>query len=165
MGRVCKIPNREMTHKRVSFQTSCDPTVEQEAMKTFLVFESGESGDLNFNEFQGAVQDLGLDLGAENVRALFRQVDNDGNGKVDFEEFLKLIRNKQKYAPDQEESDDPNLQIFKMFDKDGSGSLSASEWLSVMNLMGLKTTPDEASQIFATVDKDGDGRISLQEFI
>ena len=34
-----------------------------------------------------------------------------------------------------------------------------------MNLMGLKTTPAEASQIFATVDKDGDGRISLQEFI
>ena len=27
--------------------------------------------------------------------------------------------------------EDPNLKIFKMFDKDGSGSLSAHEWLSV----------------------------------
>ena len=68
---------------------------------------------------------------------MFRQVDNDGNGKVDFEEFLKLIRKKQKYASNPEESDDPNLQIFKMFDKDGSGSLSASEWLSVRHIYNV----------------------------
>ena len=56
-----------MVHKRVSFQTSCDPTVEVEAMKTFLVFESGESGDLNFNEFQGAVEEIGLNMGDQRV--------------------------------------------------------------------------------------------------
>ena len=46
--------------KRVSFQTSVDPTVEEEAMKTFLVFESGDSGDLSYNEFQQAVHDMGM---------------------------------------------------------------------------------------------------------
>ena len=53
--------------KRVSFQTSVDPTVEEEAMKTFLVFESGDSGDLSFNEFQQAVQNMGMDTDAKQV--------------------------------------------------------------------------------------------------
>ena len=82
-----------------------------------------------------------------------------------------------------EKTVDPNNQIFQMFDKDGSGLLSTSEWiavrqilqnliimtymtmLQVMNLMGLKTTPEEAAQLFATVDKNGDGKIDLKEFI
>eukprot|EP00092_Neocalanus_flemingeri_P015728 GFUD01017026.1.p1 GENE.GFUD01017026.1~~GFUD01017026.1.p1 ORF type:complete len:166 (-),score=59.46 GFUD01017026.1:227-724(-) len=152
------------TVRKVCFQTSTDSSVEEEAMKTFLVFESGDSGDLSFNEFQQAVDEMGMDLEAKKVQNLFRQVDTDGNGKVDFEEFLKLMKHKQKKTATKE-SEDPNMQIFQMFDKDGSGSLSSQEWLEVMNLMGLKTTKEEAAQLFSSVDKNGDGRIGLQEFI
>ena len=53
--------------KRVSFQTSVDPTVEEEAMKTFLVFESGDSGDLSYNEFQQAIQNMGMHTDAKQV--------------------------------------------------------------------------------------------------
>ena len=53
--------------KKVSFKTSVDPTVEAEAMKTFLVFESGESGDLSFNEFQQAVVEMGFDKDTKEV--------------------------------------------------------------------------------------------------
>ena len=61
--------------KRVSFQTSVDPTVEEEAMKTFLVFESGDSGDLSFNEFQQAVQNMGMDTDAKQVLVkLYRSI-------------------------------------------------------------------------------------------
>ena len=62
---------------------------------------------------------------------MFKQVDKDGNGKVDFEEFLKLIRKRGEQDSGEESKADPNLRIFKMFDKDGSGSLSQKEWLSV----------------------------------
>ena len=66
----------EMAHKRVSFQTSCDPTVEDEAMRTFLVFESGESGDLNFNEFQGAVEQIGISIGDQKVIQYLGEIKN-----------------------------------------------------------------------------------------
>ena len=33
-------------------QTSVDPSVEESALKTFVVFEKGDSGDLTFNQFQ-----------------------------------------------------------------------------------------------------------------
>ena len=61
-------------------------------------------------------------------------MDSDGNGKVDFEEFLKLVRQKEKKAA-LYKSSDPDLEIFKMFDKDGSGSLSSNEWLTVRKIL------------------------------
>ena len=61
-------------------------------------------------------------------------MDSDGNGKVDFEEFLKLVRHKEKKAAS-DKCSDPDLEIFKMFDKDGSGSLSSNEWLSVRKIL------------------------------
>ena len=57
---------------------------------------------------------------------MFGEVDIDGNGKVDFEEFLKLARKKRLF-----QADDPNLTMFKMFDEDKTGSLTSSEWISV----------------------------------
>ena len=48
--------------RRVCFQTSTDESVEQEAMRTFLIFESGDSGNLSFHEFREAVQRLGLNM-------------------------------------------------------------------------------------------------------
>ena len=64
---------------------------------------------------------------------MFGEVDIDGNGKVDFEEFLKLVRNKKPYH-----SDDPNLTMFKMFDEDKTGSLTSSEWISVGKVFSLQ---------------------------
>ena len=58
--------------KRVSFQTSVDPTVEEEAMKTFLVFESGDSGDLSYNEFQQAGQNMGMDRDTDAKQVLVK---------------------------------------------------------------------------------------------
>ena len=64
-------------------------------------------------------------------------MDSDGNGKVDFEEFLKLVRHREKKAGSDKFSD-ADLEIFKMFDKDGSGSLSPNEWLSVRKILYKK---------------------------
>jgi len=33
-------------------QTSVDPSVEEKALKTFVVFERGDSGDLTYNQFK-----------------------------------------------------------------------------------------------------------------
>ena len=64
------------------------------------------------------------------MRNLFSKVDTDGNGKIDFEEFLKLMKHREKKTA-AEKTVDPNNQIFQMFDKDGSGLLSTSEWIAV----------------------------------
>lgn len=51
------------------------------------------------------------------------EIDIDGNGEIDFEEFLQLMHKKIK-----EEQDDLDVvEAFRVFDKDGNGYISAAE--------------------------------------
>lgn len=51
------------------------------------------------------------------------QVDADGNGKIDFPEFLTMMGRKIRDTDSEEEI----KEAFKVFDKDGNGFISAAE--------------------------------------
>ena len=54
--------------------------------------------------------------------------------------------------------------VFKMFDLDGDGLITADELVSVLAELGEDVTPDEAAARIRKGDTDGDGRIGLAEF-
>ena len=84
--------NKPKKKKAVQFKVETQESTEVDnAMKLFLVFEQGESGVLSFTEFNEAIHEIGLDPSSEQVKRLFNRVDSDGNGRIDFEEFLKLF--------------------------------------------------------------------------
>ncbi|KAI3453170.1 hypothetical protein Pfo_009833 [Paulownia fortunei] len=56
-------------------------------------------------------------------------------------------------------------QVFKKFDVNGDGKISASELGSIMGSLGHPATEEELSIMIQEVDSDGDGFIDLQEFI
>ena len=62
------------------------------------------------------------------MEKLFKKIDLDGNGSVDFEEFLMLFKFKQYLGKEEETS---TKKMFDMFDKDQTGYLSVEEWLQV----------------------------------
>ena len=64
------------------------------------------------------------------MEKLFKKIDVDGNGSVDFEEFLLLFKFKQYLG---EEEDKQTKKMFDMFDKDQTGYLSVDEWLQVIS--------------------------------
>ena len=49
-----------------------------------------------FSEFVRCHENDDAQLKSNKVRRLFREVDEDGNGKVDFEEFLGLVGQRSK---------------------------------------------------------------------
>ncbi|XP_073144854.1 probable calcium-binding protein CML25 [Henckelia pumila] len=56
-------------------------------------------------------------------------------------------------------------QVFKKFDVNGDGKISASELGSIMGSLGSPATEEELSIMIREVDSDGDGFINLQEFV
>ncbi|CAN6993116.1 unnamed protein product [Brassica oleracea var. botrytis] len=60
-------------------------------------------------------------------------------------------------------ADAEHERIFKKFDTDGDGKISAAELEEALKKLG-SVTPDDVTRMMAKIDTDGDGNISFQEF-
>lgn len=88
----------------------------------------------------------------------FKSADTDGSGALDFGEWCAATINKRALL------NETNLKsAFAMFDKDGGGSIEASE---ISAILGRGISKDEAiwADIIKEVDTNGDGKIDFSEF-
>jgi calmodulin len=70
---------------------------------------------------------------------MINEVDEDGSGTIDFEEFLVMMSKKVKLSDEEEDL----KEAFKVFDRNGDGSISAIEFRHVMTNLGEKLTDEE----------------------
>lgn len=92
------------------------------------------------------------------VNRIMAEVDSDHNGYIDYTEFLKATLDMRKLL-----SSDNLKAAFRMFDRDGSGSISANELKRILE-GGVSSDDKVWSDIIVQVDQNGDGEIDLQEF-
>ncbi len=92
---------------------------------------------------------------------MINEVDVDGNGSIDFPEFLSLMARKMKDTDTEEEL----VEAFRVFDRDGNGLISAAELWHVMTNLGEKLTDEEVDEMIKEADLDGDGHINYEEFV
>ncbi|KAL0581448.1 translation elongation factor EF1B gamma [Marasmius crinis-equi] len=107
------------------------------------------------------MRSLGQNPSEVELQDMINEVDVDGNGTIDFHEFLAMMA-KKVHAGDSEEE---IKQAFKVFDKDGSGSISAAELRHVMESLGERLSDAEIDAMMKEADVDGDGTISYNEFV
>ena len=116
-------------------------------------------GKLSKDEIKnGYMTYFGKNLTDEQIDDMFSQVDADGNGEIDYSEFVAATMNEKNLL-----SNNKLQTAFKMFDKDGGGSISTDE---IKQVLSFGQNLDEAvvQQIIEQVDKNGDGEISYEEF-
>lgn len=66
---------------------------------------------------------------------------------------------------DEVDVDQRMLQMFKIFDKDGSGSIDSNELHQMLLYMGVPLSDGEVREMIAMVDSDQDGAINQREFL
>merc|ERR1712046_289496 len=92
---------------------------------------------------------------------MINEVDADGNGTIDFPEFCTLMGRKMKDTDSEEEL----KEAFRVFDKDGTGFISAAELRHIMTNLGEKLTDEEVEEMIREADMDGDGQVNYEEFV
>jgi calmodulin len=78
------------------------------------------------------MRSLGQNPTEAELQDMINEVDADGNGTIDFPEFLTMMARKMKDTDSEEEI----KEAFKVFDKDGNGYISAAELRHVMTNLG-----------------------------
>ena len=79
------------------------------------------------------MRSLGQNPTEAELQDMINEVDADGNGTIDFPEFLTMMARKMRDTDNEEEI----REAFKVFDKDGNGYISAQELKHVMTNLGV----------------------------
>lgn len=131
----------------------------KELREIFDMFDDDNSGTVSTSELANAMRNMGLNPTEKEVQELIRdKVEGD---ELTFEQFVKLTEDMDNPADEEEEM----RQAFSVFDKDGSGTITAEELRVVMMNLGEKMTEEEVDEMVREADLDGDGEINYQEFV
>jgi calmodulin len=132
-----------------------------EFKEAFSLFDKDGDGTITTKELGTVMRSLGQNPTEAELQDMINEVDADGNGTIDFPEFLTMMARKMKDTDSEEEI----KEAFKVFDKDGNGFISAAELRHVMTNLGEKLTEDEVDEMIREADVDGDGQINYEEFV
>lgn len=127
----------------------------------FELFDRDRDGTITTKELGTVMKNLGQNLSETELEEMIKQVDLDGNGTIDFKEFLGLMVRKMKDTDTEEEL----LEAFKVFDRDSNGFITSHELRHVMTSLGESLTPEEIEEMVKEADADGDGQINYDEFV
>ncbi|KAF9169257.1 hypothetical protein BGX20_010547 [Mortierella sp. AD010] len=94
---------------------------------------------------------LGQNLTEVELQEMINQIDVDGNGIIDFSEFLTMMSQKMGSTDTEEEI----WEAFKSFDKDGNGYISPDELRQVMTSLGEQLTDTEIEEMIREADENG----------
>ncbi|XP_047945565.1 calmodulin-like protein 8 isoform X1 [Salvia hispanica] len=161
-----------------------------ELQEAFSLFDKDGDGCITIEELGTVIRSLDQNPTEEELHDMINEVDIDGNGTIEFAEFLNLMANKMKVnlthsyinnfssfhfgfyyfifntVFDQETDAEEELkEAFKVFDKDQNGYISATELRHVMINLGEKLTDEEVEQMIREADLDGDGQVDYDEFV
>eukprot|EP00484_Ammonia_sp_Unknown_P025389 CAMPEP_0197023564 /NCGR_PEP_ID=MMETSP1384-20130603/4235_1 /TAXON_ID=29189 /ORGANISM="Ammonia sp." /LENGTH=188 /DNA_ID=CAMNT_0042451791 /DNA_START=18 /DNA_END=584 /DNA_ORIENTATION=+ len=137
----------------------------EEFRDAFRLFDKDGDGVITVDEIHEVFQSLGFkQYDKKDVQKMVTAVDVDGNGTIDLDEFIALLRKKQtgKYAHMSMEQE--LQQAFNVFDGDGNGSIDAEELSKIMAALGEKLTKQDIEFMIRSVDIDGDATIDFPEF-
>ncbi|GAX83940.1 hypothetical protein CEUSTIGMA_g11364.t1 [Chlamydomonas eustigma] len=136
-------------------------SVQEEA---FRMFDSDGDGLINTSDLCAALNKLGQIPTAGELKSMIQEVDANGDGKIDYHEFLVLTSRGKSDLHDGSSSEASLKHAFKVFDKDGDGFISPAELREELKASGKVLTMAEAEALVKECDLDGDGKLCYAEF-
>merc|ERR1719395_318055 len=113
----------------------------QEFKEAFALFDKDGDGTITTKELGTVMRSLGQNPTEAELHDMINEVDADGNGTIDFTEFLSLMARKMKDTDTEE------------------------ELRHVMPNLGEKLTDEEVDEMIREADIDGDGQVNYDEFV
>ena len=135
-----------------------------ELKKIFFAFDKNGDGKLSKEEFVTGLTNNNNSLNSllkknNSIQGLLKNIDQDNNGYIGFEEFLIASINKEKILTEQ------NLKMaFNVFDRDKSGGISQNELKYILGEYNVNVKEHLWKKMIQQIDLNQDGQISYEEF-
>ncbi|KAJ8044772.1 Calmodulin [Holothuria leucospilota] len=132
-----------------------------EFKEAFQMFDKDKDGVIKVDELEMVMKLLDQNMTKKEVRDMFNEADADGNGSIDFNEFLSMMAQKMTKHDIQDEM----KQAFRVFDSDQTGCLSSDDIRHIMTTYGETLTKEEVDEMLAVADVNRNGQIPYMDYI
>ena len=129
--------------------------------EVFSLFDEDGSVTISTKELESVMAYLGQNSTEAGLQDLINEVDIDGDGAIDFNEFLTLMVGKSKEVNLEKEL----IGAFRVFDRDENGYIILGELKNVMASVGERLSDEEVMQMIREADIDRDSQINYEEFV
>ncbi|EFP07995.1 hypothetical protein CRE_14767 [Caenorhabditis remanei] len=133
----------------------------KEYRQLFNMFDTDGSGAIGNEELKQAMISIGLHANKAEIDNVIKEVDADGNGEIDFEEFCACMKKSQNIVKSTNE--ELIRECFEIFDQDRNGIITENEFKYIAKEFG--DFDDElAEKVFRELDVSANGHLSADQF-
>ncbi|KAK1433003.1 hypothetical protein QVD17_09907 [Tagetes erecta] len=130
---------------------------EQEFKLVFARFDADNDGKISALELRSYFGSIGEYMSHQEAQSVIDDLDTDGDGFIDFQDFMKLMKAK-------DERDDVRA-AFEMFEYEkGCGQISPKSLQKTLSRLGDPKSYDECLQMIKVFDTHGKGGVDFNEF-
>lgn len=139
----------------IAVQASADDI--DDLRQVFISLDLAGEGYISFDQLK---KGLGtLESNSETLLSIFKAVDTDQSGFIDYTEFLAASLPRSLYL-----REDYLKSAFNMFDRDGSGKIDMVELAQILEGEEKRSSMEEIKMYIKKIDVNGDGLIDYDEF-
>ena len=132
----------------------------EEIKEAFDLFDTDGSGTVEPAELKNAMVSLGFEAKNATLFHMVSDLDKDGSGAIDFEEFLEMMTSTMS---DNDTKEDIR-KVFVLFDIDKTGHINIKNLRKVAHDLGETLGEDDLIDLIKKGDSDGDGQVSFEDF-
>merc|ERR1719216_362568 len=132
-----------------------------EFVQAFKFFDADQNGTVDSDEIKAVLEKLGVKITAEEIKDIMANLDENGDGVMDFNEFVLMMDRRMSINSQRAEIE----QTFKVFDKNGDGKITFDELKEVLTQLGEDVTDKDVADMIKEADLNGDGAIDFEEFM
>lgn len=141
-------------HKELTAEEAADYKV------AFDLFDLNHDGSISTGELSLALKSLGQNPSEAELQQIIIDLDQDGNGSIEFQELMALIT----HNPDKVDLQQDAKDIFALFDRDNTGYITLDDLKRVIQNSGLQITETEMTKMIEEADTTGDGKLVFNDF-
>lgn len=132
---------------------------------SFRNADTDGSGAISIEEMSVLLDSMGMKPMDFVIKGIFDEVDGDGSGEIDedeFDELWTIIELREGFS---KQEYDRLMNAYSTFDMDDSGTLDLEESAKVLHYLHYSLSEEEVTTLFRSIDVTDQGQLSKREFL
>nr|AVA17384.1 putative Per a 6 allergen variant [Periplaneta americana] len=132
--------------------------------KAFDAFDREKNGFISTDMVGTILEMLGHPLDDDMLEEIISEVDADGSGELEFQEFVTLAA-RFLVEEDAEAMQQELKEAFRLYDKEGNGYITTTVLREILKELDDKLTNEDLDAMIEEIDSDGSGTVDFDEFM